>query len=772
MNYEIEKIQDIISRYAITDVLTDSRSVADGRHSIFFALKTPTNDGHNFISELITKGVRAFVVERIPADVNPDDAEFIIVREPLITLQQLAAAHRAEKLRDTEVIAVCGSAGKTIIKEWVAETLAQIALTGWSPRSFNSRIGVPLSVLGVPEGARYAVIECGVSERGEMAVLENIVRPNLVIVSGIDRTRHSGGFASFDEKCREKLTLAANARAVIYPAELNEEVEHIVPDSVLKISVAIPPCADWIERDRLISEAALRYLHQPLLPEIVRPLETRLNVSQGVNNCLIIDDRFSCDTHSLPSAIDFMRRRRADGLSMTLILDRLRGSADLRAVADMVNLAGISRVIAIGSEYKPFRHLFPSDSRFFDSGEEMLGELTISDFSRELILAKGERGGAVAQFADTLQARHHETVLEVNLDAVVHNFNQYRAMLRPETGMVAMVKASGYGAGAFELARTLQSHGAAYLAVAVVDEGEELRRAGITMPIMALNPKVTDYDSLFANRLEPEVFSFEMLDEIIREGAKRGIADYPIHVKFDTGMHRLGFLKENIEELCSSLSKSNVVKVRSVFSHLATADCLDMDDYTLGQLNLFTEICEEMKRRLGYPFMRHILNSAGIARFPQWQFEMVRLGIGLYGIDTLGIPETANLRQVSSLRSIIISIKNWTAGTSIGYGRRTILDHDAIIATVPVGYADGLDRHLSNGKGVVWVNGVLCPIVGNICMDACMIDITGANAKVGDSVEFFGDNLPVETMSDALATIPYEVLTSVSPRVRRVYYRE
>lgn len=772
MNHEIEKIRDIISRYAVTDVLTDSRSVADARRSVFFALKTPTNDGHNFIGELIAKGVRVFVVEYIPSDINPDDAEFVIVRNPLLTLQQFAATRRAEELRNTEVIAVCGSAGKTIIKEWVAESLAQTALTGWSPRSFNSRIGVPLSILGVPAGAQYAVIECGVSECGEMSVLERIVSPDIVIVSGIDRTRHSGGFASFDEKCREKLILASNARAIVYPAELDEEIDSFVPDAVVKISVAIPPHVDWIERDRLIAEAALRYLHQSLPPEIVRQLETRLNVSQGVNNCLIIDDRFSCDTHSLPSAIDFMRRRRADGLSMTLIIDRLKGDADIKAVADMVKFAEISRVIAIGSEYQPFRHLFPSGSRFFSSREEMLDELTIGDFSRELILAKGERGGAVAQFADTLQARHHETVLEVNLDAVVHNFNQYRAMLRPETGIVAMVKASGYGAGSFELARTLQCHGADYLAVAVVDEGEDLRRAGITMPIMALNPKVTDYDSLFANRLEPEVFSFDMLDEIIREGSKRGITDYPVHIKFDTGMHRLGFLSEDIDRLCSRLVEVGVVRVRSVFSHLATADCLDMDDYTLSQLNLFTEICEKMKRGLGYPFMRHILNSAGIARFPQWQFEMVRLGIGLYGIDTLGIPETANLRQVSSLRSIIIAIKNWTVGTSIGYGRRTVLDHDAVIATVPVGYADGLDRRLSNGKGVVWVNGVLCPIVGNICMDACMIDITETAAKVGDSVEFFGDNLPVETMSDALGTIPYEVLTSVSPRVRRVYYRE
>ncbi len=772
MNTEIEKIRNIISTYGITSVLTDSRSLSEGRHSIFFALHTPTNDGHNYVKDLIQRGVRAFVVERVPEGVNPEDAEFIVVDNPLRALQEVAREYRENNLANCRIIAVCGSAGKTIIKEWVGQRLSLEAPTGRSPRSFNSRIGVPLSVLAIPESARFGVIECGVSERGEMSVLESIVRPEIVIVSGIDRSHHNGGFASYDEKCEEKLLLAKDAKVIVYPSELDEAVTRLLPDSILKISVNIPLSATWLERDRMITEAALKYLHLDLPDAIVRPLETRLNVSQGVNDCLIIADRFSCDQHSLPSAIDFMRRRRSDDLKMTLILDRLQGQSNMVGLADLISRAEITRVIAIGDEYEAVRHLFPANSRFFTSGEDMLKELTLSDFQHELILAKGEKGSAVAQLADTLQARHHETVLEVNLDAVVHNFNHYRAMLRPETGLVAMVKASGYGAGSFELARTLQSHGAAYLAVAVVDEGEELRRAGITMPIMALNPKVTNYDSLFNNRLEPEVFSFEMLDEIIREGAKRGISDYPVHIKFDTGMHRLGFLKEDIDELCGRLGKTNVVKVRSVFSHLATADCLDMDDYTLGQLNLFTEICEKMKSGVGYPFMRHILNSAGIARFPQWQFEMVRLGIGLYGIDTLGIPETAGLRQVSSLRSIIISIKHWEAGTSIGYARRTILDHDAEIATVPVGYADGLDRHLGNGKGVVWVNGKKCSIVGNVCMDACMIDITGAGAKVGDSVEFFGDNLPVETMSDALSTIPYEVLTSVSPRVRRVYYRE
>lgn len=770
MNTEITKIKNIIRRFNITNVLTDSRSISYGEQSIFFALKTQTNDGHYYIKDLMDRGVKAFVVEHIPEGIDRSAAEFVVVDNVLDILQQIAQEHRHEALKSTRFIAVGGFGGKTNLKEWMGEAIGHLHNVSKSPRSYNSQIGVALSLLMIEPDAEIGVIECGISKSGEMARLEKMVSPDLVVISGIDT--QVGDFNSIEEKYKETLQLAKNASAIVYPAELDEAVSKYVADSVLKISVNIPQDAEWLERDRLIALEALRYLKIPMSDHIVRPLETRLSVNQGVNNCLVISDRFSCHTDSLPSAIDFMRRRRAKGLKMTLILDKLYGKFNPEWIASLVNKAGIERVMAIGREYEGFKHLFPTGSRFFDDEREFMRELSLSDFSRELILAKGERGGEVDRLAETLQLRHHETVLEVNLDSVVYNFNHYRAMLRPETGIVAMVKASGYGAGAMELARTLQSHGAAYLAVAVVDEGEELRRAGITMPIMALNPKVTDYDSLFENRLEPEVFSFDMLDEIIREGAKRNITDYPIHVKFDTGMHRLGFLRDDINRLCECLSNTRVVRVMSVFSHLATADCLDMDDYTLGQLNLFTEICSEMKRKLGYSFMRHILNSAGIARFPQWQFEMVRLGIGLYGIDTLGIPATSNLRQVSSLRSIIISIKHWTSGTSIGYARRTILDHDAVVATVPVGYADGLDRHLGNGKGVVWINGVRCPIIGNICMDACMVDVTKASATVGDSVEFFGDNLPVETMSDALGTIPYEVLTSVSPRVRRVYYRE
>ena len=729
-------MNDILQAMAETGarrVLTDSRSLSCPAQSVFFALRTANNDGHKFIPELAARGVRLFVVEQVPDGV---DARFIKVDNTLAALQQTAAEFRREF--GGKVVAVVGRKGKTLVKEWIAEALSAKGSVSRSPRSWNSQIGVPMALLGMDPAADFAVVEAGFSEPGEMETLEEIVRPDVVVVTA----------PSANDS--EMLKMARRAQVVVFP----EGMEPDVPAGVMKVEVALPNPSDWMESDAILARETLRLFGAELPEATVRMLHTRLDAADGVNNCTIITDRFTCDSFSLHSALDFVMRRRPADRRLTVILDTLRDGSPAP------ELPGVDRLIYIGEGGI--------------SADEFKATISVGDFSNELILAKGEEGGVVATFAEQLKARHHETVLEVNLDAIIHNFNHFRALVKPETGIVAMVKASGYGAGAYEPAKSLQAQGAAYLAVAVVDEGEELRRAGITMPIMALNPKVTNYDSLFSNRLEPEVFSFDMLDEIIREGRKRGISGYPIHVKFDTGMHRLGFLEADINELCDRLSATDVVSVASVFSHLATADCLDMDDYTLGQLQLFDKICRQMKAGLGYPFKRHILNSAGIARFPQYQFEMVRLGISLYGVDTIGVGSTRGLRTVSTLRSIIISVKEWPAGTSIGYGRRTILDRPSRVATVPVGYADGLDRHLGNRAGRVWVDGTLCPILGNVCMDACMIDITDASEAVGvgSSVEFFGENLPVSDVSDVLNTIPYEVLTSVSPRVKRVYYRE
>ncbi|MCM1310550.1 MAG: alanine racemase [Bacteroides sp.] len=744
----MNKILEAMAAAGKDIVLTDSRSLREPQRSVFFALHTANNDGHKYIPELAVAGVSLFVVEKRPEGIAGD---FIVVENTLDALQSAAEDYR--NLFHGHMVAVIGSKGKTIVKEWLAEGFAFKALTSRSPRSWNSQIGVPRAVLGLNPSAEYAVVEAGATAPGEMARLAAVVQPETVVVTGIEPLGENDTFSDFYQKAGELLKMAYNASRVIFPAELLEAVERNVPAAVMKIAVELPPSADWIERDRLLTTETLRFYGVQLPEDTVRPLYTRLNASDGVNNCTIITDRFTCDTFSLDSALDFTLRRKTAHKKVTVILDTLRDCDQKPQIAE------VDRIIYVGKGGM--------------TKEEFCQTISVSDFNNELILVKGEEGGVVATFGEQLQARHHETVLEVNLDAIVHNFNHFRALLKPTTGIVCMVKASGYGAGAYELAKTLQSQGAAYLAVAVVDEGEELRRAGITMPIMALNPKVTNYDSLFSNHLEPEIFSFDMLDEFIREGRKRNIRHYPIHVKFDTGMHRLGFLEEDIPALCSRLGNTDVVIVESVFSHLATADCLDMDDYTNRQLALFVEICEKMKSALGYAFKRHILNSAGIARFPQYQFEMVRLGISLYGVDTIGVPQTRGLRTVSTLRSIIISIKEWPEGTSIGYGRRTILDRKSRVATVPVGYADGLDRHLGNRLGKVWVNGTLCPILGNVCMDACMVDITDVpKVEVGTSVEFFGENLPVCDVSDALQTIPYEILTSVSPRVKRIYYRE
>ncbi|MDE6528368.1 MAG: alanine racemase, partial [Muribaculaceae bacterium] len=444
-----------------------------------------------------------------------------------------------------------------------------------------------------------------------------------------------------------------------------------------------------------------------------------------------------------------------------------------RATARICARRNVTRLIGIGSEISGYRNLFPSGSRFYPDTETALASLSPSDFDHELIMVKGMPDSGLDRVARMLEARTHETVLEVNLDALADNFNFYRSKLRPETGIVAMVKASGYGAGSYELAKTLQSRGAAYLAVAVLDEGIDLRTAGITMPIMVLNPKVLNYRLLFANRLEPEIYDFDILNEIIAEARKLGVHDYPVHIKLDTGMHRLGFLEADLAEVIDIVNRQDNIRISSVFSHLATADCPDMDDYTTMQLQTFERCSSIIASAFPYYVKRHILNTAGIIRYPQYQYDMVRLGIGLYGVPVLNDGSEAPLRPVSTLRSPIISIKHWEKGTTIGYGRRGVLSRSSLVATVPIGYADGINRHMGCGRVNFIVNGVKCPTVGSICMDICMIDVTDVpGVKVGDSVEIFGESNPASALSQPLGTIPYEILTSVSPRVQRLYFSE
>lgn len=793
----------------ITTLLTDSRSLTDPESSLFFALRTRRADGHAYISSLYNAGVRAFVVEDASMADRFPDADFIEVISTSEAL--LATGAAARHASPAQVIGITGSRGKTMVKEWLYLLLRDDFRISRSPRSYNSQIGVPLSLWQFSSDTTLGIVEAGISATGEMARLQGAISPDIVVLTSIGN-EHAEGFDCIESKIEEKLLLAAQAGTLIYPAAdpiIAKAVEKAKRDAVIPFNIQLidssrflpqvipaefPALTQPWERENAATCMAvmhvLRYDHDTIMRRMHRltPMGTRLKVTEGVNNCLLITDDYLCDLHSLAPALDFMKRRATPDRTNTLIIADLDHEASTAAetysgLARLCRERSIDTLIGIGEEISAHAELFAgiSDTRFFTDRKQAADTLTPTDFSDSLILIKGAPGAPFSELSRMLEARTHETVLEVNLDALVDNYNFYRSRLKPSTGIVAMVKADGYGAGSYELAKTLQSAGAAYLAVAVLDEGVALRRAGITMPIMVLNPKVLNYRELFAHSLEPEIFSFGILEEIIEQARRAGVTDYPVHIKLDTGMHRLGFTGEDIPELISRLRQQNRVKVASVFSHLATADCPDMNDYTLMQLDCFTRWSASIADAFPYKVKRHVLNTAGIIRFPEYQFDMVRLGIGLYGVPVLRDGSESALRQVSTLRTVIISIKEWPEGTTIGYGRRGVLIRPSRIATIPIGYADGINRHMGRGTVSFLVNGHPCPTVGNICMDICMIDITdapgtdgtpGSHPAVGDSVVVFSPENPVTPMADALDTIPYELLTSVSPRVRRIYYTE
>ncbi len=824
MPYKASEIAHIINapvpahpQAEIDALLIDSRMLNEAKGSLFFAIATATNDGHRYISDLYDKGVRNFVVTSLP-DGHFPEANFFLVTNVVKALQQLAAYHR--RRFDIPLIAITGSRGKTTLKEWLYQMLQPYYHIARSPRSYNSQLGVPLSVWSIDSDTTLGIIEAGVSLPGEMSTLQPIIAPTIGIITNIG-DEHRRGFRSIGAKAAEKVSLLKSCGTIIYDADdaivtqaINEASlpgKHIGwsrtnPGSPLFIadvtpsqshttinytylghdsSVTIPftTAADAQNAVHLLATMLVLGIPCDTIAQrmsLLSPVNTRLNVIDGVNNCQIVNDTYTADFHSLAPALDFMARQSNSHRTYTVILSNLKHESqspegEYAAAARLLKLRNVKRIIGIGTEISRYIHLFPG-ATCYTSTDEFLDKTSPSDFVDEAILIKGAPEFQFERIAQTLEAKHHETVLEVNLDALVNNFNVYRSMLLPTTGIVTMVKASGYGAGVVEPAKTLQAQGASYLAVAVVDEGVELRQAGITMPIMVMNPKVVNFRALFANQLEPVIYSFDMLYDVIREARKAHLKGYPIHIKLDTGMHRLGFLESDIPALAEQLKGQDIVEPRSIFSHLATADCPDMEEYTRGQLATFERATNELMRLYPRPILRHILNTAGIESFTDHQYDMVRLGIGLYGITpepwlSESSPLSA-LRPASTLRTVIISIKTWPKGTAIGYGRRGILERESQIATIPIGYADGLNRHCGNGHICVLVNGVQCPTVGNICMDLCMIDVTDANASVGDSVEIFGEQQPIQHIADAIGTIPYEILTSVSPRVKRIYFRE
>ncbi len=803
--------------YTISVILTDSRSLVNPSETLFFALRTSVGDGHRYITDLYGKGVRAFVVNNdyvIPKECV--DGVFIRSASPIESLHRLGAECRNRF--HSPVIGITGSQGKTTVKEWIYSLLRNDFDIARSPRSYNSQIGVPLSLWQFESSKNLPIIAAGISRPGEMALLEDMVRPEIGVLTNIGGA-HSEGFASIEEKCRQKAMLFENCKSVVY-CEDNPLIVSSLPDGPMRAgwsrhNPSVPLFISSVEKgadstsvsytwrpgnfggkflipftSEIDIENAINSLAVMLLmgetPEIVadrmaglKPVDTRLEVVEGLNGCMLVHDTYTADLPSFAQALDFTGRRAAPDLTKTVILGSLSEDSNpesdrYEAVASLIEDKDVIKFIGIGSEISAYASLFPDGSRFYLSVDDFMKSVTPEVFESELILLKGSHEDDFSPVVEMLEARQHGTVLEINLDAVVDNFNYFRSLISPTTGICCMIKASGYGAGSHELARTLQDQGTAYLAVAVHDEGADLRKAGITMPIIVLNPAVDNFKALFDNRLEPEIYSLDFLRRLIAEAGRYGVKDYPVHIKIDSGMHRLGFLQETLPEVIEMLKSTDRVVPRSIFSHLCAADDPMEDDYTMMQFEYFDKCCAMLKE--AFPERRilcHILNSTGITRFPGHQLDMVRLGIGLYGVRTMHDGSQDSLRPVSALHTTIISLKNWPSGTTIGYNRRGKLSRPSVIATVPVGYADGLNRHLGYGNAMFNVRGVMCPTVGSICMDACMVDVTDVpGVTVGDRVEIFGETISVDTLAETLGTIPYEVLTSVSDRVKRVYYRE
>jgi len=762
--------------YGISTVICDSRELTFAPGTLFFALRTTSADGHLFIPDLYRAGVRNFVVRN--GYVKPDScpgANFIHTPSPLLALQHLAHGIRLSHPGLTSV-AITGSRGKTQIKEMVYSLLRPLVATVRSPRSFNSQIGVPLSLWELNDDTRVGIFEAGISRPGEMEALESIIQPQIGIFTSLT-DEHGENFESLERKALEKARLFKNAQAVVYP-ENNEIILRAL--KTVNPGIRAIPCDGDNRRLALrLAQLVAETAHLPEIPALSAPLDTistRIDVLQALKDCLIIYDGFTHDLRSVAEALNFMQKRATPGLSSTVILAPLpEAGADYPALASMLREKKAKRLIIVGDLSAEAANVLKESVERFESAsdyEDFMRRYSISDFCSELILIKGTAGLGFDSIASHLEAPRHETILEVNLNALVHNYNFFKSQLPPASRLITMVKADAYGLGALEVSKTMQSQGAAMLAVAVVDEGVALRQAGITMPIVVMNPMGTNYKALFDYHLEPSVFSLRELHTLLRYAEIYDVHQYPIHIKLDTGMHRLGFLPGELDELFSILNSRQRLYPASVFSHLATADCLDKDEATDSQFSLFTKGADRLSSLFGHGLRRHLLNTAGIMRFPDYPSDMARLGIGLYGLSPLPPEVPADLRNVASLITTVISLRSWPEGTHIGYGGKGVTTGPAIIATIPIGYADGFDRRLGNGNATVRINGVDCPTIGNICMDQCMVDATAANAAIGDKVVVFDSQADIRRLADTLGTITYEILASISPRVKRIYFRE
>lgn len=809
----------------IDELLIDSRKIINPTRAMFIAIKGSHRDGHEFIADAYNKGVRTFLVSRDAEDDLYGDAIFLQVQDTLAALHQLAAAHRNRF--HFPVIGITGSNGKTIVKEWLFQLLSDNYKIIRSPKSYNSQIGVPLSVWRMQEHHTLGIFEAGISQPGEMSHSEKILHPEIGIFTNIGEA-HSEGFLNLRQKINEKLVLFRHSKELIYCKDHHELNECIVqychqvrnsPDNPLKLFT-------WSQK----SEATLRitqiekaagntaisgiYEQQELAIRIpfidtasienaihcwclmlllgidgdtirermekLHPVAMRLELLHGMDNCTIINDTYNSDLTSLNIALDFLEQQKQHPRRTLILSDMLQiGKPDgdlYTEVADLVSQKSIYRIICIGpalTKHKAaFRKYKKLRSIFFKSTEDLLKKLHMITFENEAILLKGARAFRFEKIEKLLEQKIHKTVLEINLSAIQHNLNVYRSLLPAGVKTMAMVKAYSYGSGSYEIANLLQYAGADYLTVAYVDEGVALRKAGITAPIMVMSPESGAFDRMISWKLEPEIFSIESLQQFTEIASTLNTRHYPVHIKLDTGMHRLGFMQHELDALIAELKVNETVKVVSIFSHLAGSDAADLDGFTREQAAAFTQMSNQLMAALPNKPLLHLCNSSGITRHPELYFDMVRLGIGMYGYDASDKVQ-GQLQHIGTLKTTIAQIKTLSAGETVGYSRKGRLERDSRIATVSIGYADGYFRDFGNGQAYMLLHGKPAPVLGSVCMDMCMLDITDIEqAKVGDEVIVFGNDLPLSQLAAWAKTIPYEIMTSISQRVNRIYVNE
>jgi alanine racemase len=827
LEYLISHIATIISanpaihkEEVIEHLLLDSRKVSHASTAVFFALTSARRNGHQFIPELYKKGVRSFVVSEPVNQAGYPGANFLLVDNTLVALQQLAAYHRQQF--PIPVIGISGSNGKTIVKEWLYQLLNPDYNIVRSPKSYNSQIGVPLSVWQMNEENTLAIFEAGISEQGEMLRLERIIQPTIGILTNIGEA-HSDGFNDDDHKFREKMVLFRNSEIVI-GREIDfrdrQEMLDMFPDSLRVLTWGDSPESDFVVTNRNTENNGTTFsvtrngtvikLFIPFTDDAsvenaitcccvllqlgiraeeiagriqkLHPVNMRLELIKGINHCLVINDSYSADLNSLHIALNFLNQQSA-GVRKTVILSDFLHSAheDEELYGDILENVikhNVTRLIGVGERISNQLTLSAAlvegklKVELYATTDEFMNHFRSSSFRDEIILVKGARVFEFEKIVHLLEQKVHQTVLEINLNSIAHNLKAYQELVKPSTRVMAMVKAFAYGSGGAEIAGILQYHKVDYLGVAYADEGVELRKAGISLPIMVMNPEESSFAAIVENELQPDLYSFQLLKEFENFLRNEGLQQYPVHIEIETGMNRLGFAIDEINQLAETIVADNLLKVETAFSHLAASEEPAQDNFTNEQFEKFSKAVAELEKGIGYAIIKHISNSAAIIRHPHLQMDMVRLGIGLYGVDSAAT-EKLDLQAVATLKSTVAQVKKLKAGESVSYNRKGVVNRDSVIATVRIGYADGYPRKLGNGVGKMIIRGKQAPVTGTICMDMTMIDITDIpGVKEGDDVLVIGPGLPVQQLAGWADTIPYEIMTGISQRVKRVYYEE